>query len=109
MTEIEVRAGHNICDFCSKPNPSRVYQSPDISMDGPHPELGVPEFRSKCAWVACTICAALIDKEDWDGLVLRAVEHLYPRYGGMMPRRILIDTVRRSHTLFREHCYKRKQ
>jgi hypothetical protein len=25
-----------------------------------------------------------------------------------MPRRILADIVRQSHTLFREHCFKRK-
>jgi hypothetical protein len=110
MPEIEARAGDNICDFCSQPNPERVYKSPDFTMDGPHPDLGVPEFRSKGAWVACSSCAALIDKENWDGLVARAVERLYPKYQPLgMPRRILADTIRRSHTLFREHCYKRKQ
>jgi hypothetical protein len=105
---MEVRAGDNICDFCSQPHPERVYQSPDFTMDGPHPEIGLPEIRSKSAWIACASCAALIDKENWDGLVQRAVTQLYPKYQGMMPRRVLADTVRRSHTLFREHCYKRK-
>jgi hypothetical protein len=106
--DIEVRAGDNICDFCSDAKPERVYKSPDFTMDESHPEIGVPGMRSKGAWIACLACAALIDKEDWDGLVLRAVSRLGPKYDGMMPRRILADTVRRSHTLFREHCYKRK-
>lgn len=103
MTEIEARAGDNICDFCSQPNPERVFMCPDFTMDQ---SPGWPEYRSKGAWIACTPCGELIDKGAWDRLLLRAVDRLFPKYQAMMPRRALMDVVRHSHSLFREHYHK---
>jgi hypothetical protein len=94
-----------ICDFCSTPNPERTFDCPDFPMDK---SPGYPELRSKGAWQACSVCGTLIDQENWNGLLLRAVNKLGEKYDGIMPRRILTDTIRRSHDMFREHCVKEK-
>jgi hypothetical protein len=108
-TEIEARAGDNICDFCSQPNPTRYFNAPDFKMDEPHPDAGLPGFGSKGAWAACPTCAAFIENLQWDGLLQRGVNKLAEKYGSMMPRRVLTDTVKRSHDLFRAHYEAGKQ
>jgi hypothetical protein len=107
VPDIPVAAGENICDFCSQPNPERMFKVEDFTMDGPRPDLGMPEYRSKGHWAACSACGTMIDGEKWDELALRALDKLFPKYQSMMPRRILADTIRRSHNLFRSH-YKAK-
>jgi hypothetical protein len=104
MPEMEVRAPEEpICDFCSQPNPTRFFEAPDFPMDGAHD--GLPAYRSRGAWAACATCGSMIDAENWDSLLLRAVDRLQPKYG-TVPRRILVDTVRRSHDLFRKYYRK---
>jgi hypothetical protein len=107
--EIEARAGDNICDFCSEPNPSRLFASPDFRMDGPRPEAGLPEYRSKGGWAACSTCASMIDNGAWDRLLVRGIDAMVKKYGSLMPKRMLADTVQRSHSLFREHYFGGKQ
>jgi hypothetical protein len=102
MVEIEAKAGDDICDFCSEPKPSHLFSVSDFTMDQ---TPGLPEYRSKGGWAACSSCAALIEAENWDGLALRGLNKLQSKYS-MLPRRILADTVRRSHDLFRAHYRK---
>jgi hypothetical protein len=101
MSETEVRAGENICDFCSDPQIARYYECPDFVMDASRK----PELRSKGAWAACATCASLIESGNWDRLLGRAVDAQRVKYP-LMPRRILTDIVKRAQDLFREHYAK---
>lgn len=102
---MEIRnSEHDICDFCSRPNPTRTFQCEDFPMDR---SAGQPELRSTGAWLACSHCGTLIDNGNWNGLLLHAVDNLHEKYKAAMPRRVLTDTVRRSHEMFRQH-YKGK-
>jgi hypothetical protein len=47
----------------------------------------------------------MIDAGQWDRLLLHAVDRFALKYS-IMPRRILTDTVKRSHDLFRAHWKK---
>jgi hypothetical protein len=102
MPELRM-AKENICDFCSAPNPTCTFECPDfpVADDG-----GTTLLNSRGAWMACAVCGSFITQGNWDRLLLRAVDALYPKYQGMMPRRILTDTIKRSHDLFREHYKK---
>lgn len=102
MTELRA-SDEPICDFCSTPNPTRHFICRDFPMDK---SPGMPELRSLGEWIACSACGALIDAGNWNGLLMRAVDRLSEKYAGMMPRRILTDTVKRSHDLFRENYRK---
>jgi hypothetical protein len=103
MTELRMRMSEeDICDFCSRPNPARRFQCPDFSLDK---RLGYKELRSKGDWLACTGCGSLIDAGKWDALLLRALSEFAEKYSAM-PRRILTDTIKRSHDLFRENYQK---
>lgn len=90
-----------ICDFCSEPKWARRFHCQDFIMDV---TPGFPRYDSKGDWLACSVCGSLIDAENWDGLVQRAVDVFSEKYN--MPRRILADTVRRSHNLFRQNYRK---
>lgn len=92
-----------ICDFCSQPKPSVELKCPDFPMDGPHPEAGLPEYRSRGAWMACSTCAHFIREGKWEELVQRATAALAPKYGSLLPKRIVREQVRKSHELFRAH------
>lgn len=101
---MEIRASDEIiCDFCSMPNPTRRFACPDFSMD-----QNPPPLVSKGDWTACSVCGSLIDAQNWNGLLLRAVDRLSDKYGPYMPKRILADTIKRSHDLFREHYQRPK-
>lgn len=100
---VEVRVSEeDVCDFCSAPKPTRYFNCPDFTMDKAKPEFALPEYRSKGEWAACSPCGTLIDAGNWDGLLNRALDSLSKKYSSM-PRRILANTIRRSHDLFREN------
>lgn len=58
------------CDFCSAPDPTWKYPCEDFILEGTH-------HGSEGAWAACDDCAALIERNDRDGLALRSIES-YP-------------------------------
>ena len=97
MPEVRI-AAHDVCDFCSDPKPVRLFQAPDFMMAKDSPGL-----RSRGGWMACAECGALIDAEQWKELVERAIAALWPKYDGLLPRRLLREQVELSHKLFREH------
>jgi hypothetical protein len=89
-----------ICDFCSQPKPSVPFHCPDFTMDK---TPGLPEYRSRGDWMACSTCGHMIREGKWEQLVARATAALAPKYGHLLPERILREQVRRSHDLFRQH------
>jgi len=100
MPEVRVSA-EDVCDFCSETNPSRTFDCPDFPMDPAQPDLQLPEYRSRGAWMACSTCGAMIDSGRWDDLLNRATAALGRKYA--LPGRLLRETVKRSHDLFRKH------
>lgn len=105
MSEYRVRmAEEPICDFCSQPYPTRTFHmDSDFTMDK---SPGFPEFRSKGDWMACAECGSMIDRGDWVDLQVRAYRSLKEKYKNMLPRSILVETIKRSHGLFRQHWKK---
>lgn len=65
------------CDFCSTLNPTRVY--PCTSFDI-HAIVPMNPLLSGTDWLACEECAALIDGDDREGLVERAVASFFDRH-----------------------------
>lgn len=98
-----------ICDFCSQPDPTFHFHCPDFEADSV-PDVPAPMFRSKGDWVACAACAHSINTSNWNGLLERALERLGPKYLAMgMPRSVLANAIRHSHSLFRQHYQDRKE
>jgi hypothetical protein len=62
------------CDFCSSTDLGRkkAYQ-PRSQFFLDTPELGTI-WKDVGAWVACSVCSELIDREQWSGLMKRAQE-----------------------------------
>lgn len=89
-----------ICDFCGEPKVGRRFHcTADFLMDQ---TPGFLPYGSKGDWAACSACGSLIDAENWNGLLMRAVNKHSQNFPDM-PRRILTDTIKHSHDLFREH------
>ena len=90
-----------ICDFCSEPKWARRFRCSDFPMDQ---SPGFAPLRSQGDWLACSTCASLIDAENWNGLLMRAVDKFSEKY--FMPRRILTDRIKQLHDSFRQNFRK---
>lgn len=61
-----------ICDFCNAPHPPWAYPATDARVPG-------TPLRAIGHWLACDICAALIDAGDKPGLAARSRLTYRPR------------------------------
>jgi hypothetical protein len=66
-----------ICDFCSSSNVYKSYACEDFV----HDVLSAVEVCSEGIWVACEECAKLIDADQWDELLSRAVRSMVKELG----------------------------
>jgi hypothetical protein len=74
---ITVRHGKvPVCDFCLTPQVTHSILAGDFRLPDPVPGLGTLKQWSRGNWSACDTCAALIQQDDWDGLVARAMKAL---------------------------------
>ncbi len=68
-----------VCDFCSAPNPRWGYKARDFEtvsyLTLPPAGAGLTEnsYGSAGAWAACDECADLVDADDFDGILDRAM------------------------------------
>jgi len=72
-----------ICDFCSSSEVRWLYPAQSFSGTligiGDH-EVKTQEFNSIGGWAACNVCHDLIELQDIEGLITRALElHSVPR------------------------------
>lgn len=76
--EVNIRACSEdtiICDFCSDPKPYASYPAQDMDASN---ILGLPntvKATSVGEWCACKECYDLIEKDDYEALSLRSVNH----------------------------------
>jgi hypothetical protein len=100
--------GKDECDFCSSPDVVRRYQCMDF--DSESKDAGVLydgvnlDLHSTNYWAACAECAKLVDAEDIDALLERAVKALEVKTR-LRPRRYVAfkSHVRHSYELFFKH------
>lgn len=76
-----------ICDFCWEPKWARTFHT---------------TLNTQPKWHACSVCAAFIDAENWNALLLRALDKHSEKHPDL-PRRVIADNVRHIVDLFREH------
>jgi hypothetical protein len=69
--------GESKCDFDSDPNPVWVYPARDFMMQ--------PDHRSLGGWLACEGCADYIERDDYDGLIDRALDAYNKLHGPKDP------------------------
>lgn len=62
-----------VCSFCGGGPPVAWFEGPDYKTSVASPD----EVSSDEAWLACSICAQLVEADDRDGLVRRGVERLH--------------------------------
>jgi hypothetical protein len=101
---VEVRVSETpVCDFCSDPNPVRVFQASDFIMDKSTATL--PALGSRGGWTACEACGGFIDARNWERLRLRATDALSRKYQGIpgISRAMIKGIVDRAQKMFREH------
>lgn len=65
------------CDFCYVDYPEWVVPASDFEV--------LPGHMSQGPWAACSVCAGLIEKDQWSALVRRAIAGYEERHGGFMP------------------------
>lgn len=70
----------SVCDFCSTPGATRLYDVPDFGVTSAAPD-SYAATRFTGGWMACDVCAGLIDAGKRAALVDRAVETMaFPKF-----------------------------
>lgn len=90
-TELE-----GVCDFCSAPNPRWGYKADNFASPAGFDVPSGTEFAygSAGGWAACDTCADLIDADDFDALLRRALDHINATRPPLPPE---LDAGRRIH------------
>lgn len=102
---INMRAGENLCDFCSDAAPVWDYICPSYIVRNPE---WVPNINknvvttSRGNWCACEACAVLIESHDWIALARRTADALYAKHP-FGDKTIRFELVKHMQGLFREH------
>lgn len=65
------------CDFCVEEDPQWIVPARDFLNPG-------SLTGSRGSWAACDECAALIGRNDWNGVIRRALEGFHVRHGESM-------------------------
>ena len=63
-----------VCDFCSKEGREEIWSYPCADFIYGIEIAGYPKGASKGEWAACQTCHELIEADDYDGLLRRAVD-----------------------------------
>jgi hypothetical protein len=80
---LKIRLGPNdiaVCDFCSSEKITKDYDCPDYTVPVTNDQGQTMELGSTGKWVACAICAELIDRGDRTELMGRALQTIYARH-----------------------------
>jgi hypothetical protein len=88
-----------ICDICSAPDPPWRYPAEDFIASETEGLSGILVQESIGGWAACDECRAIIDREDWHGLAVRAADTLLAQCA-IFDRDWLIDEMIQLHQRF---------
>lgn len=74
------------CDFCAQETPVKAYACPDFAVI----KRGLPPQGSTGPFKACSLCAALVDVGDVEGLIRRyAAGHYVPHESRKLRKQLL--------------------
>lgn len=68
-----------LCDFCSCRPVTARYHAKDFEMESVNISLPVHQ-QSIGDWAACSDCENMLDANDWEGIVARAVTYFYKNH-----------------------------
>jgi hypothetical protein len=89
------------CDFCNTTNPhkQKVYGCESFSIGIVNAEGTKSVLQNSIGdWMACETCAKLVDAEDWEAILVRALDKYKP-----YERVALSDFIREYHRQFQMH------
>ena len=91
-------SGELHCDFCSSPDIVKDY--PCVSFVA----IKIPAITatSEGKWVACAVCAALVDHNKWEELAVRSLQTSGHEDSPAAMKALLLDFIRVLHRQFRE-------
>jgi hypothetical protein len=96
--DLEIAAGHGVCDFCSPPQDG-MWVYPCKSFILPIPlSFGGRQSRSDGAWGACKECGELIENDDRKGLLKRGLAFFGSRPELVEYQRKVIDLFMKNRT-----------
>jgi len=96
-----------ICDFCSSPDVYRAYMAEDfIALEVLEADRST-RFQSLGAWAACRECTALIEAENWEGLLERSWKTFSDNLASepsLEPAEVeeILEIMRNAHQQFRK-------
>src|SRR5215471_10485187 len=97
---VRINPDRDICDFCSDPNPIRVYAAADFMVEK---TSHLPQV-SEGAWSACRNCSDLINAEKWNELTHRAFEAILQRHHiSIIDQPKMFRSMLELHARFRQH------
>lgn len=64
------------CDFCSEPDPQHSFDCTDYTAMAEADGVSVSVGRVLREWMACDECKKLIEADNWEGMMLRAMERI---------------------------------
>lgn len=73
-------AGMSRCDFCSQDSPAFYFPAGDFRVPG------MADRMSAGNWCACTTCCSLIESNQWNLVIHRALANFSERHGEPMNR-----------------------
>ncbi len=83
------------CDFCGALHPPFELPVRDFEFGG---DAGLQDHGSRGHWAACGDCALLLEKRDWEGVIMRAIVADEVRCGG---RPMEVEVRRELRRLYR--------
>lgn len=96
-----------VCDFCYEPEPGFCLPVRDFLFGGMVATTDMPDGNkarneSLGNWAACGVCAKLIERNDWNGLIRRVLAS-YAERRGYEPSAALRDELRRQYRALRKN------
>jgi hypothetical protein len=93
-----------ICDFCNSTSPRWAYPASDfpiaitVPADGGEPHVA----GSSGPWAACDTCAALIEENNYDALLVRSLEAQPRELLETMPPKLVRAMLAGLHSTFKK-------
>jgi hypothetical protein len=88
---------NGFCDFCSDPAPSLELPARDFKLP-----VAAGGTASRGHWSCCGACAVLIEKDEWDRIVERAMQ-TFARINGVRPNRTARRATEALYDELRKH------
>lgn len=105
-----VPEGGEKCDFCNNRPVTAHYDAEDFVMQVVGVTKPAVDLGSGGSWAACSQCEVLIDADDWEGLVNRAISFFFAEHSEMADTLTIHELTEQMWSLYRqlrEHKFKK--